>query len=51
MTRFVLDSPRVALFTPTPRALAFLAAAALVIVLSALSFRWVERPFLRRAVA
>ncbi len=51
VTRAVLDSPRVALFTPYPRAAVFLAVAALVIVLSALTYRYVERPFLRRAGA
>jgi len=49
VTRAVLDSPRVALFAPYPRAAAFLGVAALVIGLSSATYRWIERPFLRRA--
>ncbi len=49
VTRAILDSPRIALFAPAPRALAFLAVAALVIFASAATFRWVEQPFMRRA--
>ncbi len=46
--RAVFDSPGVALFAPWPRTAALLAVAALVILLSAVTFRVIERPFLRR---
>ena len=49
VTLAVFNSRHVGLFSPYPRALGFLLSAALVIAVSAATFRWVERPFLRRA--
>lgn len=50
-THAILNSPHVALFAPYPRIAALLGSAALVIVLSAITYRLIERPFLRRAAA
>lgn len=51
VARAVFDSPRVALFAPYPRAAAFLGVAVLATGLAALTYRTIERPFLRRAAA
>jgi peptidoglycan/LPS O-acetylase OafA/YrhL len=48
VTRALLDSPPIGLFAPYPRALVFAGMAALVIAASALTFRCVEQPFMRR---
>jgi peptidoglycan/LPS O-acetylase OafA/YrhL len=48
-TLIVLNSRHVALFAPYPRALAFLLVTALVTITSAVTFRVIERPFMRRA--